>query len=399
MTKLEFQQLNFEESEDKLKVSFQNLYYFYIPYSDLRKIGEFQVSRNSITFNSPKDRAKRKLNMLIDKGFLTLKNKISSRSAFYIHKNSGIPLLGTIYFGIVDKGSSMLELKPLTSCNMNCTFCSVDEGILSTRLNDYIVEKEYLVDETKKILDYKKRGLDIYINPHGEPLLYPNIVELCNDLAKLKHTKSITIITTATLLSKPLIDSLSQNKKTKLNVSLHAIDEKLSKELFGTKGYNIKRVLEMLRYASKKLEIIIAPVLLANCNEIEIPKIIKFAKEIKAKILIQKFIKNKAGRNPKKEESWDSFYSKLDNLEKQSNVILKPELDKIEQTKTLPHPFKINQIIKATIVLPGRFKGEVLSSHSNRLISISNCHKTIGTQIKIKITKTKNGIFKANIVN
>ena len=397
MTKLEFKQLEFKDNNGSIRVNFLKIFYFDINKEDLMKIGNFEIDKNSITFSTTSQRAQRKFDFLINKGFLNMKNKISKRNTFYIHKFSNTPILGSIYLGIVDKGSSMLELKPLTSCNMNCIFCSVDEGITSKRLNEYLIQREYLVEETDKLLKYKKEHIDIYINPHGEPLLYPELAELCQDLSNLQYVNSITLITAGTLLSKSLIDKL-KDSNTKLNVSLHALDHPLAKKLFGTKGYNLNHVLDMLRYASNKLDIIIAPVLLPNYNEAEIPKIIEFAKEIKAKISVQKFLINKQGRNPVKEESWVSFNNKLKEIERKGNCKLIEELQQLKKSKELPKPFKSKQVISAKIVLPGRFNNEVLATSKDRLISIHNCEYINNKEIKIRILKSKYGLFKGELV-
>ena len=397
MTKLEFKQLEFKEFSDYIRVNFLKIFYFDINKEELKKIGKFELDKNSISFSAPLQRAQRKFDFLINKGFQNMINKISKRKTFYIHKYSNIPLQGSIYFGIVDKGSSMLELKPLTSCNMNCIFCSVDEGISSKRLNDYIIQREYLVEETSKLLKFKKTPIDIYINPHGEPLLYPELTELCQDLSKLQYVNSITLITAGTLLSKSLIDKL-KDSNTKINVSLHAIDIPLSKKLFGTKGYNLKHILEMLRYASKNLDIIIAPVLLPNYNEGEIPKIIEFAKEIKAKISVQKFLINKQGRNPVKEESWASFNKKLKEIESKCNYKLIEELKPLKDSKELPKPFKSKQVITTNIILPGRFNNEVLASSKDRLISIPKCNYINNKEIKVRILKSRYNLYKGELV-
>ena len=62
----------------------------------------------------------------------------------YIHQNSGIPLIGTNYFGLVDRDTNIIEFKPITSCNIDCIYCSVAQ---EKRVMDYVVEKDYLVQE------------------------------------------------------------------------------------------------------------------------------------------------------------------------------------------------------------------------------------------------------------
>ncbi len=400
MATLTFQQISFQEQLTAVKITFLKLYEFEIPQTKLDNIGKWNITSNTITFNSISHRqASKKFQFLLEEGFKHLTNKLTKRQTFYIHKNSGIPLFGCIYFGIIDKGSSMIEVKPMTGCNMNCIFCSVDEGIDSKRQNDYLVEREYLVEETKKLLDFKNKPIDIYINPHGDPLLYPEIAELCEDLCKLPYTNSVVIITAATLLTKPLIDKIAATKKTVLNISLHAMDTQNAQKLFGTRAYNAKQVQDMLMYAANKLKIALAPVLLEGHNENEIPKIITFAKKINAPVLAQKFLVNKHGRNPIKEESWESFFAKLKDVQQKTDYCLTGSLQKIDKTKTYPSPFKLKKKIDVTIMLPGRFPSERLAVGYGRVISIINCTKEIGTTTQVHLSKIKSGIFKANMLS
>lgn len=399
MATISFQQIRFQKASDHVKATFLTFYEFHIPKEKLDHIGPYEVAPHNITFHkTTQTRAQRKFQLLLEEGFTHLTHKITKRPTYYIHKNSGIPLMGTLYFGIVDKGSSMIELKPMTGCNMNCVFCSVDEGIDSKRQNDYLIEREYIVAETKKLLTYKKQDTDLYINPHGEPLLYPELVDLCKDLSKLKFTKNIILITAGTLLTKPLIDELAKCNKVKLNVSVHAFDQKKAQELFGTKTHNAKHIRNMLSYASSKMPIIIAPVLVKGENESEMSKIIDFAQEIKAKVYIQKFLKNKHGRNLVKEESWHSFMNKLKSIEKETGYSLTEPLPKMVTTQEYPSPFKSRQIIDADVVLPGRFPNERMCVSSNRIISVLKCNKQIGTKIRVRLLRTKNNILRGECI-
>ena len=400
MAILTFKQLSFEKEKDTVKVSFLKRYCLQLENKKLNRIGRFDFKADSINFHGVSENsARRKFEFLLSEGFRNLKDKLTGRSAFYIHKNSGIPLIGCIYFGIIDKGSGMLELKPNTGCNMNCIFCSVDEGITSQRLNDYIIEREYIVEEAKRIIEFKGELIDIYINPQGDPLLYPEITELCENLSKIELCMSINIITAGTLLTKSMIDSFAKNKKTSLNVSLHSIDEKNAKFLFGTKGYNLKNILEMLRYASQKMEVVLAPVILPGYNDKEILDVVEFARSIKAKIFFQKYLHNKKGRNPLKEESWNSFFHKLETSQQETgyNLINKDIMEKVH-TKELKPPFKSGEAVKAVLVLPGRFRNEMLAAAKDRIISVSSCHRNIGDEIKIKIRRVKHNLFSADLI-
>ena len=391
MVKLTFEDLTFSEEKDKVRVNFLEIYYFYLEKKNLKKISDFVIEKNSITFKDVSEkRARHKFNFLLNKGFNNLKNSLTNRKTIYIHKNSNIPLIGTLYFGIIDKGSNMIELKPNTGCNLNCIFCSVDEGKSSRRLIDYVVEKGYLVEELKKIIEFKQKKVDIYINPQGEPLLYADLVELVRDISKIKNINIISIITNATLLNKKKLDELINAGLNQINISINALDESLSKKLAGTKNYNLKHVLEITKYASKRIKTVIAPVLLDNINEKDIESLVKFAKNIKAEILIQNFLYNKKGRNPVKQLSWNKFYEILRDLEQKYNIKLIVKCPLVE-TKKLPLPFKRGDIIKAKVMIQGRNKNEKLAVVGNRVILIPNLKK-IG-YVKVKIKHSNNNIF------
>ena len=182
---MHFKSLEFSINKDLLNVSLYNIFCFEIPLDEIRKIDKnFRLKNiNEIIFskNTNKNSNKRFM-FLIEKYMPNLKNKITQNKSIYIHENSSIPLFGLKFIGIIDKGSDMIEVKPLTSCNMNCIFCSVGEGISSKKEVDFIVEEEYIVNELAKLIDYKKKKgntipISIWINPHGEPLLYSRILD------------------------------------------------------------------------------------------------------------------------------------------------------------------------------------------------------------------------------
>ncbi|MEM2002843.1 MAG: hypothetical protein QXT77_09385 [Candidatus Methanomethylicaceae archaeon] len=44
-----------------------------------------------------------------------------------------LPLVGTVYFGIIDRGTNVLQIRPTTYCPLSCIFCSTDAGPNSKR--------------------------------------------------------------------------------------------------------------------------------------------------------------------------------------------------------------------------------------------------------------------------
>jgi hypothetical protein len=390
MAEFTFQDFRFEEKEEILRVHFLKIHYFDLPKEELEKIGAFQTKDRSITFDAPEKKAEKLFMRLINKSMTNLTNKLSGNPTLYIHQNSGIPLVGSMSFGIVDKGSDMLEVKPLTSCNADCIFCSVDEGPSSKKKRDIVIEKDYLVKEIKALLDYKKEPMHIYINPQGEPLLYLDILDLIKDLSKLKLVKATTIITNGMLLTKELADGLIEAGLTSFNVSFHAMDERAAKELFHTKGYRVEKIKEVLEYVKDRVKVIIAPVLLKGLNEEEVERIIPYAKEHGFELGIQNFLHNKKGRNPVKEQDFDEFFALLKGWEKKYDVELIGK-GEIKKTKQLKKPFQKDDIIEVEFISEGRYPAEWIAQAQGRIVTITGKRSK-----KVKITRDTYNIFFAN---
>src|SRR3989338_4237946 len=211
MAELTFKDLSFEKEKDKIKINFLKIFYAYIDNKSLEKIAPFEVNKNSITFkNVAENNARRKFEFLLFNSFKNLKNRLNNKKTIYIHQSSGIPLIGTNYFGLIDRGTNIIEVKPITSCNIGCIFCSVDEGPYSRRKADFVVEKDYLVNEFRKIVEFKaSSNIDAHINAQGEPTLYADMAELVRGIMSVKGVKRSSIDTNGTLLTKQYIDALA----------------------------------------------------------------------------------------------------------------------------------------------------------------------------------------------
>ncbi|MEK6948851.1 MAG: radical SAM protein [Nanoarchaeota archaeon] len=400
MAELTFKDLSFEEKEEKVRINFLKIFYLEIDKSLLESLGHFKAAGNKIEFSGISDaKAQRKFNMLLSQGFIQLRNRLNNKPTIYIHKNSGIPLMGTNYFGLIDRGTNIIEIKPITSCNLGCIYCSIDEGPLSRRKMDFVVEKDYIIQELKALVDYKGEDyIDAHINAQGEPMLYADMVDLVRDIAKIPQVKSISIDTNGTLLHKKLIDDLAEAGLTRINLSLNALDQEIADKMAGF-PYNLKKVIELAYYIPKKMDLIIAPVWLPGYNDEELVRLAKFAQEVGAgkncpPIGIQNFLNYRFGRNPVKPVELEVFYKKLQELEQKHGIKLinDEKMFKIKKCKELPKPFRKGQVIEAELVFPGRLPGEMLAVANNRLISVPGCDKKEG-KVKLKIRRTKHNIF------
>src|SRR3989338_6769025 len=85
-----------------------------------------------------------------------------------VTRESGIPLIGHIAFGIVVRpNSNLIQVRATTICNMNCIFCSTDAGPYSkSHQNHYVVDPYYLTEWIKEIIKViKKTKIELMFTP------------------------------------------------------------------------------------------------------------------------------------------------------------------------------------------------------------------------------------------
>lgn len=99
-------------------------------------------------------------------------------------------------------------------CNLNCSFCSVDNRLKQT----ITVENfEHILKEIANYTDF------IYLHVKGEPLLHPKLKELLTLVEK--YHLNVNITTNGTLL-KEKKDTLKDSIIHKINISLHSENKK-----------------------------------------------------------------------------------------------------------------------------------------------------------------------------
>ena len=110
---------------------------------------------------------------IIQYGEKELYNALTKRRLYYISEESGFPLIGHNAFGLIDRGTNLIQVRPITGCNLNCIFCSVDEGMSRTRVTDYLVDVDYLLDEFEKLVNFKRKyckSIEAHIDGQGDPV-------------------------------------------------------------------------------------------------------------------------------------------------------------------------------------------------------------------------------------
>ncbi len=225
-------------------------------------------------------------------------------SLFHITRQSGIPLVGCIYFGVVDRGSSLLQIRPSCGCNLSCPFCSVDAGPHSrSRVTDYQVDLDYLMEAVEEIAPFKGPGVECHIDSPGEPMLYPDIVPLVQRLKAIKEVSVVSMQSNGTLLDEERIAALEEAGLDRINLSIHSLQPEKAAFLAGMPGFDIEKIKQAAKsIAQSKIDLLIAPVLIPGINDEDMPELISFAQAIGAgkrwpPLGIQKFEHYRLGRS------------------------------------------------------------------------------------------------------
>jgi len=328
-------------------------------------------------------------------------NRITGRELVFITRESAIPLFGSVSFGVIDRGTNLIQVRPVTGCNLNCIFCSVDEGRASKSImTDYIVEPEYLTEKVEEVAKFKGDGVEAHIDGQGEPLLYPYIEELLDRLSRIDEVSIISIQTNGTIIDEKMVNIL-EKYVTRINLSISALDKRKARMIHRA-HYDLDKVLDAARMiAESKMDLLIAPVWLPGYNDDEIVKLIEFALKIGAgkrypPLGIQKYIRYKHGRKLKNVVSFKEFYSKLALLEKEYGIklILRPEDFRMEKRRKISHPIKKGDKFRAKLVCNGRMFGEKLAIVNERVVTVKT-EKNVGDMANFEIVRDRDGIFLA----
>ncbi|HUY00746.1 MAG TPA: radical SAM protein [Candidatus Deferrimicrobium sp.] len=347
-----------------------------------------------------------------------LRNNITNRTLFYITKKSKIPLIGSIYFGIIDRGTNLIQVRPLTGCLLNCPFCSVDEGRFSrTRITDYIIEDSYLVEETRKVIDYKDiSDIEIHIDGQSEPALYPKLPELIAAFTKDPRIAVISMQSNGVPLNQKYIEQLEQAGLTRINLSINSLDPKKSKYLAGIPDYNIEEIKQIaMNIAQSSINLLVSPLWIPGINDKDIEEIISFVLSLNIdskypNLGIQNYIKYKFGRKIQtvKMVNMKRFQEKLREWENKFGIrplILSPRDFGTHSAKKIPKVFQKNDKTDVEIILPGRIpskyenRQEMLGKAKNRIIQIMNSASQVGDRVKVTLISNKDNIYYGREIN
>jgi uncharacterized Fe-S cluster-containing radical SAM superfamily enzyme len=269
---------------------------------------------------------------------------------FRVTRKSGIPLIGCLSFGIIDRGTNLLQVRPVCTCNLNCPFCSVDAGPHSrTRVTGYEVELGYLVDSVRQVARFKGAGVECHIDSPGEPMIYREVVDLVRELKGIEEVSIVSMQSNGTLLDGKRIGELEEAGLDRINLSMHALSPALARQLAGVPWYEIEEVKEAARMiAESRIDLLIAPVHLPGINDAEIPRLIGFALDMGAgkrwpPLGIQKFERHRLGRTPAglRMQTWRRFHDQIEEWEGEFSVrlLLRSHDFGIQKRRMLPIVF------------------------------------------------------------
>ncbi|TFG20685.1 MAG: radical SAM protein [Promethearchaeota archaeon] len=301
-----------------------------------------------------------------------------------VDEKSGIPLFGLDFIGILDRGTNLLEIKPITICNLRCKYCFVNAHFgdykdlpskeKQSKVNNFIVDVDYILKWLKYALDNKKcDDIEVHIAPYGEFFLYPRYLELIKGIRKFSQVKIISIQTNGTLLTETVVKDLERAGVSRLNISLNALNEDRAQKLSGIPNYNVKKLLAIFDTILKsQIDLLIAPIWFFKYNDEDIIEIIKLAKKYEEKgftspypfLGIQNYLVYKSGRKFWKVEprQFIHFYQKLSEMEKTYNTKLKlgPHDFGIHTTVPITPPVEVGAKISVTIICKGRSNVEYI---------------------------------------
>ncbi|MFX1273995.1 MAG: radical SAM protein [Promethearchaeota archaeon] len=331
-----------------------------------------------------------------------------------VDKTSGIPLFGVDFIGIIDRGTNIIEIKPITLCNLKCKYCFVNSGNYET---NFILELRYLIEKIKEVIEIKGNyDLEIHLAPYGEILLYNEIFELIQSLWTLSGVKIISMQSNGLLLNTEIIKKLEQVNLTRINISLNTLNRDMANYLCNITNYNMETLIQNINLLlDSNIDVLLAPVWFPGQNDKDIEDIINFTikkrnegySEKNIMLGIQKYLIYNTGRKLKKirPKSWGYFYKQLSSLETKYQIKLKmgPNDFGIHKRKAVfSTRFKKGDLIKISVVSKGRWKNECIGKlDENQGIKVllkkplTFSDNLIGKELTVRILKAN---YKDNII-
>lgn len=159
-----------------------------------------------------------------------------------------------------------LRISVTDRCNLRCTYCMPEEGIVSKSHQD-ILSYEKILEVVKEAI---RLGIKKVRITGGEPLVRKGILFLVQQLKKLPGLEELTLTTNGVLLDK-MAEPLKKTGLDRINISLDTLDPDKYKKL--TRTGDIKNVLKGIDavikagFKNTKINMVLIPGF--NDNEVE----------------------------------------------------------------------------------------------------------------------------------
>jgi len=338
--------------------------------------------------------------------------KLQGRDFVRIGYDVDLPLVGSIAFGVIDRGTNLIQVRPNSYCVLNCIFCSTDAGPNSTwRKTEYYVSLDLMIDWVKIIAKFKGKGVEAHIDTVGDPLLYDRLPDLVHELKSIPEVSVVSLQTHGLTLTYKLADRLAAAGLDRVNLSIDTLDLEKAKYLQGVNYYNVRRVMDVTEYIvrSTSIDVLLAPLLLPGINDNDIPKIIEWGLRVGVgkkypPFGIQIYLRHKHGRKPKniRRMSWREFYELLRRWERRFNVklILSVSDFGIVKRDMIPIAYRIGEKVRVKIVAPGWLKREWIAvplRGPERVITVIMDDESnyLETRLSVRIIDNKHNIYLA----
>lgn len=323
-------------------------------------------------------------------------------------------MLGSIAFGIIDRGTNIIQVRPLSFCPLSCIFCSTDAGPKSRwRKTEYLVQEDLIIEWIKPLAK-SKGAIEAHIDTVGEPLMYGSrLPELIQDLKSIPEIKVVSMQTHGSLLTEKLADELSEAGLDRINLSIDTTDPERAKYLQGTRWYDLERIKSVADHIinNTRTDVMLTPILLPGINGEDVENVIAWGKKVGVgrkypPFGIQMFMHHKHGRHPKglRKLSYNEFLRILRGWEIKYKVklILTEEDFNIIKKPVLPIIFRKWEKVRVKVVAPGWLKNEWIAvpiGKNEGLTTITVIDEygevTEGVKLNARIINNKHNIYLA----
>lgn len=332
--------------------------------------------------------------------------KAWGRSIVYITRP--MPLIGHIAFGVIDRGTNVLQVRPTSLCPLSCIFCSVDAGPRSRwRQAEYIVDPDWLAQWVEEAAKEKGVTVEALIDGVGDPLTYPMLPRLVEALKQSTLVHSVAAETHGETLTKKLVDRLEEAGLDRINLSIETLDPDKARRLTGTPWYNAENVRRIAEYIAREtsIDLHVTPVWLPGVNDQDIVEIIEWAYRIGAgkrwpPVTVQKYIRHRRGRNPPglREPSWQEYWSWIRELEKRTGKRLTWTMEEwgMKHAPRIRNPLPRGTRTVLQVAAPGWLRGELLAvdtRHARVATLVSAKWAKPGQLLPARIIHDKDGIL------